>query len=74
MPNKVAIVVGHHKWSKGAKSPFLPSEWDLMGEIARELKDVADVFYHNPNIKGYTARQKAMAKRTKQYLTDRNTP
>lgn len=64
---KVAIVVGHHKWSKGAKSPYLLSEWDLNKEIAESLKDVADVFYHNPNIRGYNARQIAMSKRTKDY-------
>ena len=67
MKNKVAVVVGHHKWAKGAKSPYLPSEWDLMSEIAEDLKDVADVFYHNPNISGYNARQRSMAKRTASY-------
>lgn len=64
---KIAIVVGHHRLSKGAKSIYLPSEWDLMKEVAENLKDVADVFYHNPNIGGYGARQRAMGKRTANY-------
>ena len=67
MPNKIAIVVGHHKFSKGAKSSHLLSEYDLMSEVAENLKDVADVFYHNPKIGGYNSRQKAMGKKTSKY-------
>lgn len=67
MKNKVAIVCGHHKLSKGAKSSHLPSEWDLMKDVVSHLGDVADVFYHNPNIRGYNARQRATAKKTKGY-------
>jgi len=62
---KVAVVVGHHKWSKGAKSPYLGSEWDVMSKVAKGLN--CDVLFHNPDLRGYTARQKAMAKRTKGY-------
>jgi N-acetylmuramoyl-L-alanine amidase len=62
---KVAFVVGHHKYSKGAKSPYLDSEWDLMSKVANGLD--YDVFWHNPNIGGYTGRQKAMAKMTADY-------
>ncbi len=65
MSKNVAIVVGHHKFSKGAKSQWLPSEWDLMSEVAKSLCDVADIFYHDPKIGGYTSRQRAMAKRTR---------
>ena len=67
MKTKIAIVIGHHKISKGAKSNYLLSEWDLMSEVAENLKDVADIFYHNPKIGGYNSRQKAMGKKTSEY-------
>ena len=67
MKTKIAIVIGHHKFSKGAKSNYLLSEWDLMSEVAENLKDVADIFYHNPKIGGYNSRQKVMGKKTSEY-------
>lgn len=61
---KVAVVVGHHLLSKGARSP-LGNEFDLMSKVANGLN--CDTFKHNPNIRGYGARQRAMSKKTKDY-------
>ena len=44
---KVAIVVGHTEWSKGAQSPYLPAEYDYNLEVANKLKQYGsnyDVF------------------------------
>lgn len=62
---KTAVVVGHHLLSKGAYSNIWGYEWDLMKEISKGLN--CDTFIHNPSIRGYNARQRAMAKRTKMY-------
>jgi|TARA_R110000782_G_C14549616_1_gene384803 N-acetylmuramoyl-L-alanine amidase len=53
---KIAFVVGHHKKSKGAWSPFAGySEWDFYNEVVKHLGDV-NVFWHDENISGYTSR------------------
>lgn len=65
---KIAFVIGHHKLSKGAFSKYLNKyEYDLYKGFECELSKYGDVFYHNSLIPSYTARQKAMSKRTKQY-------
>lgn len=47
---KVAVVVGHTAGSKGAKSPYLPDEYDFNLEVANKLKK------HNCNYDVYTHR------------------
>lgn len=64
----VAIVVGHTRLSKGAYSRwFNKKEYDFWKGFECELRKVGDVFYHNHLIYGYNSRQKAMAKKTKDY-------
>jgi N-acetylmuramoyl-L-alanine amidase len=65
MRSKCCVVVGHHKWAKGAVSQYVGSEWDLMSKVAKGLE--CDTFIHNPDIRGYNSRQRAMAKRTAVY-------
>lgn len=61
---EIAIVVGHHKLAKGAYSGYFKSyEWDFNKGVVEMLTSNVDIYYHNPNIRGYTARQKAMATR-----------
>lgn len=53
---KVAIVVGHTAGSKGAKSPYLPAEYDYNLEVANKLKQYGcnyDVFTHRTYSVGY---------------------
>lgn len=53
---KVAIVVGHTAWSKGAQSPYLPAEYDYNLEVANKLKQYGsnyDVFTHRTYSVGY---------------------
>jgi N-acetylmuramoyl-L-alanine amidase len=58
---RIAFVVGHHKDSKGAYSPYLGmSEWDFYSEVLSNLKE-SNVFFHNPKTKGYTNRVKETA-------------
>jgi len=65
---KVAFVIGHHKLSKGAFSKwFQRKEYDFWKGFECELKEVGDVFYHDQFIFGYNSRQRAMAKKTKDY-------
>lgn len=65
---KVAFVIGHHKFSKGAFSKwFQRKEYDFWKGFECELKEVGVVFYHNQFIYGYNSRQKAMANKTKIY-------
>ncbi len=60
---RVAFVVGHHQDSKGAFSPYLGlSEWDFYNKVLSYM-DNPNVFYHNPNTKGYTERVKETAKK-----------
>jgi len=60
---KIAIIIGHYKKSKGAFSPYLQlSEWDFYNEVSKNLNNVT-IFHHDPNIKGYTSRIKATAKK-----------
>lgn len=64
---KIAFVIGHHRFSKGAYSEYYGlREYDFYKQFEDTLKMYGDVFYHNP-LKGYNSRQKAMAKRTKDY-------
>lgn len=43
---KVAVLVGHRQNVQGAYSPFLKqTEFEFNTQIAKQLKDVADVFY-----------------------------
>jgi len=66
---KIAFVLGHTKDNKGAFSDYLgDQEFDFWHDIYDVfLKDIGDLFEHNPDIKSYTKRQKAMAERTKDY-------
>lgn len=60
---KVALVVGHHENSKGAYSPYLKtSEWDFYNDVVDCVKDV-DVYFHDTNIRSYTARIKHTARK-----------
>ena len=67
---KIAIVVGHHKKSKGAYSPFLKvSEWDFYNEVVSCIPCVS-VFYHDENISSYTERIKNTASKVNKYPFD----
>ena len=69
MSKKIAFVVGHTENSQGAYSEYLKMhEWRYFKNIAlNHLTDVGDVFFHESSIFSYTARQKEMAGRTKDY-------
>ena len=58
MINKVAVVIGHTKDSKGASSLYLPAEFDYNSKVAKELKrlnpHMYDVFEHDTYKYGYT--------------------
>lgn len=59
----IAIVVGHHRKSKGALSEhFNLREWDFYNEVIKDLKNV-DIFHHNEFISGYISRIKDTSKR-----------
>ena len=65
---EVALVIGHTRFRKGAYSPRLMQyEYDFYKRYEHILKTLGDVFYHNPYTTSYTKRQKAMAKKTKNY-------
>lgn len=56
-PLKKAFIIGHNELSKGAYSEHLDTtEWDLYKSLEKKLKSIGDVYYHNGNIGGYTAR------------------
>lgn len=57
---RIALVIGHHKKSKGAMSKLGLREWDFYNEVVEHLGDV-NVFYHDENISGYTTRIKNTA-------------
>lgn len=60
---KVAIVIGHHKKSKGALSKhFNLKEWDFYNQVEKCLFNTK-TFWHNSNISGYTSRIKDTANR-----------
>ena len=64
---KVAIVIGHHEKSKGAKSPYLQIfEWDFYNQVAKYLTNVS-IYHHSPYIKSYTQRIKNTAKKLDDY-------
>lgn len=55
---KIAFVVGHHENAKGKFSDyFKQSEWDFYNDVLTHFKNPI-IFYHNPKIKSYLARQK----------------
>lgn len=57
-------MIGHHKKAKGAYSKFLnTTEWDFYNEVSKYIDYDIDVFYHDPNIKGYSTRIKNTAKK-----------
>lgn len=60
---KVAIVIGHHKKSKGAYSEYFKMyEWDFYNEVVENI-DCVEIFQHDYKIKSYTERIKATAKK-----------
>lgn len=67
MENRIAFVVGHTEKSKGANSCFNLKEWDFYNIMLNDLVCSAnyefDVFFHDPNIGGYTTRIKNTATR-----------
>ena len=64
---KIAFIVGHTPYSKGAYSDYFnSSEWDLFNSYFDWFKEVGDVFIHDNNL-GYTSRQKEMATKTREY-------
>lgn len=65
---KIAFVIGHHKFSKGAYSEYFKStEYNFWMSYKKELELIGDVYRHNPLIPSYIVRQKIMAKKTKKY-------
>lgn len=64
---KIAFIVGHTPYSKGAFSKTLDVyEWDFYNLYFNKFNEVGDVFIHD-NDKGYTSRQKEMANKTRDY-------
>lgn len=64
---KIAFIVGHTPYSKGAFSKTLDSyEWDFYNLYFDKFNEVGDVFIHD-NDNGYTSRQKEMANKTRDY-------
>lgn len=60
---KIAVVVGHHAKDGGAFSKTLGmSEFDFYSKVVEKLSG-CEVFFHNHNIRSYTARIKDTAKR-----------
>ena len=60
---KVAIVIGHHKKSRGAYSKYFGlHEWDFYNEVNKCLFN-AKTFWHDSTISGYTSRIKDTANR-----------
>lgn len=58
---KTAIVIGHHKKSKGALSKYFGMrEWDFYNEVVSHLDNVS-LFWHDEDISGYTTRIKNTA-------------
>lgn len=52
-----AIIIGHNSVSKGAYSEHLGmTEWDFFKSFEGKLKEVGDVFIHDPEITGYLSR------------------
>ena len=61
---KVALVIGHHKNSKGALSKYFGvREFDFYSDVITYMTSEFDVYHHNHNIGGYTTRIKDTAKR-----------
>ncbi len=68
MSKKIAFVIGHHKYAKGAYSTYLEqTEFDFWMSYKKELELLGDVYRHNPLIPSYRVRQLIMAKKTKKY-------
>ncbi len=64
---KTAFVIGHTPYGKGAFSKHLKKyEFDFYLSFKDDLEKMGDVFVHDNNL-GYTSRQKAMGKNTKEY-------
>lgn len=64
MVKKYAIVVGHTKMKQGACSPYdLPCEWQFNKKIAENMRDIADIYYHDHYNFGYKSMIKRTAKR-----------
>jgi N-acetylmuramoyl-L-alanine amidase len=64
---KIALVVGHTPYSKGAFSEYFnSSEFDFYNSHFERLNEIGDVFIHDNDL-GYTSRQKAMASKTRDY-------
>jgi len=61
---KIALVIGHHKISKGAYSTHLKtSEWDFYKDVVSRIRTCPDVYTHNILDGGYTSRIKATSKK-----------
>ena len=64
---KIAFIVGHTPFNKGAFSKYLNSnEWDFYNSFFDKLNAVGDVFIHDNDL-GYTSRQKEMSKKTRDF-------
>ena len=64
---KIAFIVGHTPFSKGAFSKILDSyEWDFYNLYFDRFNEMGDVFIHDNKL-GYTSRQKEMATKTRDY-------
>jgi len=61
----IAFVLGHHSRSKGAFSSYLfANEFDFYTDVIEHLEckiGKLNIFYHNPDISGYTKRIKETA-------------
>ena len=61
---KVAFIIGHHEKSKGFYSTYLgTTEYELYSSLESELKEIGDVYKHDPSIFGYTSRCKEISNR-----------
>ena len=57
-----AIVIGHTEKSQGAYSDYFQMhEWKFFNSFIGKLKEVGDVYFHNPKISSYRQRMKSTA-------------
>jgi len=70
----IAFVLGHHLRSKGAFSPyFSKKEFDFYTDVLENLEyriGKLNLFYHNPDTSGYTARIKETATKLNKFDFD----
>lgn len=60
---RIALIIGHHKKSKGAYSKHLKTtEYDFYNKVVSNITYVCDVYRFDADIKGFTKRNKKLAR------------